>query len=56
MTGRPTSRPRRTAQEVTSDRLGDFLNRHGGQLSGEERDPVARVRQLLETVRRTGAP
>jgi hypothetical protein len=56
VTGRPTSRPRRTAQEVTSDRLGDFLDRHGGQLSGEERDLVARVRQLLETVPRHGAP
>lgn len=40
---------KRTANEVTSDRFGDFLDKYGEKLTGEQRDAVALVRHLLET-------
>lgn len=47
MTEKTERGPRRHPNEVTSDRLADFLDRYADRLDGGDRDAVARVRQLL---------
>ncbi|MEV1170830.1 hypothetical protein [Nonomuraea sp. NPDC049784] len=43
-------RPRRHPAEVTSDRLGDALDKWPNDFDGQARDAVAFIRQILENI------
>lgn len=50
-TNRTTARsPRRHPAEVTSDRLGDAVEKWYDHFTGPERDMIARIRDVLERI------
>jgi hypothetical protein len=51
---RASTTKRRHPCEVTSDRLADHIGAYFDQLSPAERDAVAHVRHILETIAESG--